>query len=135
MNSPQEHPTLQKIVSANEIWVQQKIIMTYWGPRAYQTYWAASKENFWKQYCIVIFVFRQEEFRFFNIFHLLIGETELKEVKANDDQTPLQKGSELKEFSPGVIKDWSDINIKKEIGEGNFGKVYKGYLHLNEVQR
>ena len=63
------------------------------------------------------------------------GENELKEVKANDNQTPLQKGSELKEFSPGVIKDWSDINIKNEIGEGNFGKVYKGYLHLNEVQR
>ena len=80
--------------------------------------------------------FWQEEFRFFNTFYLLKkGETELKEVKANDNQTPLQKGGELKEFSPGVIKDWSNINIKNEIGEGNFGKVYKGYLHLNEVQR
>ena len=29
MNSPQGHPTLQKIASANEIWVQQKIIVTY----------------------------------------------------------------------------------------------------------
>ena len=72
---------------------------------------------------------------FFNIFHLSKGETELKEVKANEEQTLLQKGSELNEFSPGVIKDWSDIDIKREIGEGNFGRVYKGYLHLNEVQR
>ena len=64
---------------------------------------------------------------FSNIFHLSKGETELKEVKT--------KGCELKTFCPGVIKDWSDIDIKKEIGEGNFGKVYKGYLHLNEVQR
>ena len=56
-------------------------------------------------------------------------------MKANEEQTLLQKGSELKEFCPSVIKDWSDIDIKKEIGEGNFGKVYKGYLHLNKVQR
>ena len=72
---------------------------------------------------------------FLNIFHLSKGETELKEVKANGEQTLLRKGCELKTFCPGVIKDWSDIDIKKEIGEGNFGKVYKGYLHLNEVQR
>ena len=72
---------------------------------------------------------------FLNIFHLSKGETELKEVKANEEPTLPQKESELKEFSPGVIKDWSDIDIKKDIGEGNFGKVYKGYLHLNEVQR
>ena len=63
------------------------------------------------------------------------GETELKEIKAQDKQKPFQDSNELKEFSSGVIKEWSDINIKKEIGEGNFGKVYKGFLHLNEVQR
>ena len=71
----------------------------------------------------------------FNIFHVSKDETELKEVKANDEQTPFPKGSELKEFPEAVIKNWSDINIKKEIGEGNFGKVFKGYVHLNEVQR
>ena len=64
-----------------------------------------------------------------NIFYLSKGETELNE------QTPFRKRHTLKEFPDAVIKDWSDINIKKEIGEGNFGKVFKGYVHLNEVQR
>ena len=85
-------------------------------------------------YCNICF-FDKKNFVFFNIFHLSKGEVELKEVKANEYQTLLQKGSELKEFSPEVIKDWSNINIKNEIGEGNFGKVFKGYLHLNDVQR
>ena len=66
----------------------------------------------------------------FNIFYLSKGETELDE-----EQTPFRKRNTLKEFPDAVIKDWSNINIKKEIGEGNFGKVFKGYVHLNEVQR
>ena len=65
-----------------------------------------------------------------NIFYLSEGETEL-----NEEQTPFRKRHTLKDFPDAVIKDWSDINIKKEIGEGNFGKVFKGYVHLNEVQR
>ena len=64
-----------------------------------------------------------------NIFYLSKGETELNE------QTPFRKRHTLKEFPDAVIKDWSHINIKKEIGEGNFGKVFKGYVHLNEIQR
>ena len=38
-------------------------------------------------------------------------------------------------FPANIIKIWSDIHIQKEIGKGDFGKVYHGYLHLNEVQR
>ena len=40
-----------------------------------------------------------------------------------------------REFPANVVKEWSDINIDKEIGSGDFGKVYQGYLHLNNVQR
>ena len=49
----------------------------------------------------------------------------------------LQRNIEIdgKSFPAGIVISWSDIKIKKEIGEGNFGKVYQGYLHMNEVQR
>ena len=40
-----------------------------------------------------------------------------------------------RKFPVNVVKDWSDINILNEIGDGDFGKVYQGYLHLNKVQR
>ena len=40
-----------------------------------------------------------------------------------------------RKFPADAVKNWSDINIKKEIGKGDFGKVYQGYLHLNKVQR
>ena len=35
----------------------------------------------------------------------------------------------------GVVIKYQDFTIKKEVGEGNCGKVYQGYLNLNEVQR
>ena len=38
-------------------------------------------------------------------------------------------------FPAGIVFNWSDIKITREIGEGNFGKVYQGYLYINEVQR
>ena len=40
-----------------------------------------------------------------------------------------------RKFPVGIVKDWSDITIHKEVGKGSFGKVYQAYLHLNEVQR
>ena len=40
-----------------------------------------------------------------------------------------------RQFPANVVKEWSDINIEKEIGCGDFGKVYQGYLHMNKVQR
>ena len=40
-----------------------------------------------------------------------------------------------RKFPIGIVKDWSDITIHKEVGKGSFGKVYQAYLHLNEVQR
>ena len=38
-------------------------------------------------------------------------------------------------FPSGVVIKIQDIKIQKEIGEGNFGKVFQGYLNLNEVTR
>ena len=38
-------------------------------------------------------------------------------------------------FPAGLDIDYSDVVIRREIGEGNFGKVYQGYLQMNEVQR
>ena len=38
-------------------------------------------------------------------------------------------------FPAGVVIKYQDIKIQKEIGEGNFGKVFQGYLNLNEVTR
>ena len=38
-------------------------------------------------------------------------------------------------FPAGVVIKYQDITIQKEIGKGNFGKVYQGHLNLSEVQR
>ena len=38
-------------------------------------------------------------------------------------------------FPAGVVIKYQDIKIQKEIGEGNFGTVYQGYLNLNDVTR
>jgi hypothetical protein len=38
-------------------------------------------------------------------------------------------------FPAGVVIKYQDIKIQKEIGEGNFGKVFQGYFNLNEVTR
>ena len=38
-------------------------------------------------------------------------------------------------FPAGLDIDYSNLFIRREIGEGNFGKVYQGYLQMNEVQR
>ena len=40
-----------------------------------------------------------------------------------------------RKFPQDIIKTWSDIEIGHEVGEGNFGKVYKGFWHFSEFQR
>ena len=40
-----------------------------------------------------------------------------------------------RKFPQDLIKNWSDIEIGHEVGEGNFGKVYKGFWHFSEFQR
>ena len=41
----------------------------------------------------------------------------------------------VRKFPTDIVFGWSDITINKEIGKGNFGKVYQGYLDLGKVQR
>ena len=38
-------------------------------------------------------------------------------------------------FPVEFVKDWADVEIAGQIGNGNFGKVYKGFLNLDIVAR
>ena len=40
-----------------------------------------------------------------------------------------------RKFPQDIVKKWSEIEIGHEVGEGNFGKVYKGFWHFNKFQR
>ena len=42
---------------------------------------------------------------------------------------------EGRSFLSAIVIKWSDIKIKSIIGEGNFGRVYQGDIHLNEIQK
>ena len=42
---------------------------------------------------------------------------------------------EGRSFPAGIVIKWSDIKIKSIIGEGNFGRIYQGDIHLNEIQK
>ena len=60
------------------------------------------------------------------------------QVNTSKENTHLpQQNIEIdgRSFPAGIVISWSDIKIQREIGEGNFGKVYQGYLYMNEVQR
>ena len=59
-------------------------------------------------------------------------------VPLNHNQTLLEEENidiDGKTFPLSIVKKWRDFNINSEIGTGNFGKVYQGYLHLNAIQR
>ena len=40
-----------------------------------------------------------------------------------------------RKFPQSTVKAWKDITIERELGSGQFGKVYKGFLHLGKYQR
>ena len=61
------------------------------------------------------------------------------ELTANGPTPPLPQSSNVeidgRLFPAGIVISWSDIKMEREIGQGNFGKVYQGYVNMNEVQR
>ena len=63
-------------------------------------------------------------------FLTLIIDIEMEELVPDD---PIE--TIVRKFPTDIVFEWSDITINKEIGKGNFGKVYQGYLDLGKVQR
>ena len=72
------------------------------------------------------------------MFLYLGNEVELQVLTTNGNPPPLQQSNieiDGRLFPAGIVISWSDIKIEREIGQGNFGKVYQGYVNMNEVQR
>ena len=73
------------------------------------------------------------------MFLYLGNEVELQVLIANGPPPPLPQPSNIeidgRLFPAGIVINWSDIKMEREIGQGNFGKVYQGYVNMNEVQR
>ena len=65
------------------------------------------------------------------------NELEVQVITSKESTQLPQQSIEIygRSFPSGIVINWSDIKIRREIGEGNFGKVYQGYLYMNEVQR
>ena len=40
-----------------------------------------------------------------------------------------------RKFPISTVWDWENVTVGIELGGGQFGKVYKGFLHLSEYQR
>jgi hypothetical protein len=60
-------------------------------------------------------------------------------LTTNGNPPPLLQQSNIeidgRLFPAGIVISWSDIKMEREIGQGNFGKVYQGYVDMHEVQR
>ena len=40
-----------------------------------------------------------------------------------------------KKFPRSIVRNHTDISFGEELGGGQFGTVFKGFLHLSELQR
>ena len=56
-------------------------------------------------------------------------------VKRNKGKEENYVEIEGRSFPAGIVIKWSDIKMGREIGQGNFGKVYQGYVNMHQVQR
>ena len=65
------------------------------------------------------------------------SKTHFKSKVELQDVCPADENLEISglTFPAGLDIDYSNIVFRREVGEGNFGKVYQGYLQINGVQR
>ena len=77
-----------------------------------------------------------------NLFFIIIyykSKLKGKKIVCQTDGTDLEAKESIeisgRNFPAGLNIDYSNLVIRGEIGEGNFGKVYQGYLQMNDVQR
>ena len=73
------------------------------------------------------------------MFLYLGNEVEVQALAIHGNPPPLLQQSNIeidgRLFPAGIVISWSDIKMEREIGQGNFGKVYQGYVNMNKVQR
>ena len=73
------------------------------------------------------------------MFLYLGNEVEVLALAIHGNPPPLLQQSNIeidgRLFPAGIVISWSDIKMEREIGQGNFGNVYQGYVNMNEVQR
>ena len=56
--------------------------------------------------------------------------TEMETMIGTIEEDPMVDLCDRK-FPQSTIKAWKDITIERELGSGQFGKVYKGFLNSN----
>ena len=59
----------------------------------------------------------------------------LREIVLNSTYERTEVTIHKRTFPPEFVKDWRDVKIVEQIGKGNFGKVFKGFLSLDSVAR
>jgi hypothetical protein len=58
----------------------------------------------------------------------------LKTLESLIEEDPLVDLFDRK-FPQSTVKAWKDITLERKLGSGQFGKVYKGFLHLGKYTR
>ena len=68
------------------------------------------------------------------IFDFMLPSTESEKIYLNCSKID-EVSIHMRTFPIEFIKDWADVEIAEQIGKGNFGKVFKGFLNLDVVAR
>ena len=62
------------------------------------------------------------------------GGPNLKTLETLIEEDPMVDLFDRK-FPQSTVKAWKDITLERKLGSGQFGKVYKGFLHLGKYTR